>query len=659
MPTLKLVKRSSFSKLRPHRLQHKFLFASLALVLGLVAALSLVAERRQRASIIRQMEIRGVTTATHLAAVSTQSLLTYNFVSVKHNAENISQDPDVLYAIILDRDNRVVAHSGHDEKQGMRLRDPISRRSAQAHTTLIQRLLDQDGKSAYYDITVPVLIAGNDEKRGAVRIGLSLHDMYEEIDQTRRQVVLLGLIGTLAGSLVAAFLARHIAAPIQALAEGAKAVARGDMQHLIPVRSHDEIAVLASNFNQMTTELGKHRAALEQTNDQLDQNVQELSRLGSYHQNVLTSMASGLFTLDLDGCVETFNTMAERITGLRTQAVQGLSFEHLFVNNPRFAQLIAASRQHRTPLTTTRMDFCRRDGRHLPLSLRTAMLQNHTGDTVGLLVIFEDLSPLQTLEQRLHRADRLAALGQMAAGIAHEVKNPLASIRTFVQLLSRKHADLGFIEKFDRIVPRELDRINRIMEEMLELSKPARLQPEQIEIVHILQRVIEIYTERMRQQQIELKTDFGAALPMLWADVEQLYRAFANITLNAIEAMATGGELTITCRPAPKALVDWAAPAAGQHFDTAKPDIDHHTPLDLYTSDLEVLFHDSGPGIPSEQLDMVFTPFHTTKPKGTGLGLAIAHKIIEEHRGIMQITSRVGHGTTVSVQLPAALLRTS
>jgi two-component system nitrogen regulation sensor histidine kinase GlnL len=369
-------------------------------------------------------------------------------------------------------------------------------------------------------------------------------------------------------------------------------------------------------------------------------------------------MASGLFTLDLDGRVETFNAMAESITGIRAEQVKGISFELLLTNNIQFAQIIAASRQHRIPLTTTRLDYCRHDGRHLPLSLRTAMLQDHAGDTVGLLAIFEDLSPLQTLEQRLHRADQLASLGQMAAGIAHEVKNPLASIRTFVQLVSRKHSDSGFIEKFDRIVPRELDRINLIVEEMLELARPAHLQLKKIEIVPVVQRVIEVYSERIRHQKIELKTHFSVALPAMWGDVEQLQRAFANITLNAIEAMATGGELRITCRPAPKALVDFAAPASEQQGNAVNPDTDEsdeYAPLDLYASDLEILFNDSGPGIPPEQLDMVFTPFHTTKPKGTGLGLAITHKIIEEHGGSMQITSRVGHGTTVTVQLPASL----
>jgi HAMP domain-containing protein len=270
MRFLKLPKLSSCMlpgvSMRPYGLQQKFLFAFLGLVLGLVLALSLVVEHRQRSSIIRQMEKRGTTMATHLAAVSAKSLLTYNFIALEQDVEKISRDPDVLYAIIHDRDHRVAAYSAHDEKLGMLLEDAVSQRSVQVRQPLIQNVPADHGKSTHYDIAVPVFINGEQQKWGTVRIGLSLHDMYEEIYQTRWQVFLLGLLGILSGSLVASILARRIAAPLHALAAATKAVARGDLHEMIAVRSRDEIAVLASNFNHMTVELNKHRKALEQTN---------------------------------------------------------------------------------------------------------------------------------------------------------------------------------------------------------------------------------------------------------------------------------------------------------------------------------------------------------------------------------------------------------
>ena len=657
--TLSPIPRPSRSRLlarvltrRAFGLRQKLFLTFTGLVLGLTLALLLIVESRQRTSIVRQMEKRGETIATYLAAVSTKSLLTYNFVTLEQDAEKTAQGRDVLYAVILDRDGRVAVYSGHDEKQGTVLSDVVSQRAAQAGTLLIQHVQHMQGAAEHYDIAVPVFVPGGPDKWGTVRIGLSLHEMHMEIAQTRRQVLLLGVLGVAFSIVVAALLARRIVAPLRVLTEGTVAVARGDLEHTITVKTHDEIAVLAGNFNHMTGELHKHRMALEESNRQLDHKVLELSTLANYNDNILTSMTSGLLTLDGDGCLETFNVMAETITGLRGTDIRGQPVQQVFADNVQFLQVLETSHQHCTPLTAPRLEFYRHDGQHIPLALRTAMLQDWEGRGGGLLAIFEDLSPMQDLERRLHRADRLAALGQMAAGVAHEIRNPLASVRTFAQLVSRKHQDSRFVERFDRIVPQELDRINFIVEELLELARPARLHCVPVALPALLQRVTEIYSERLQQQSIRLKTDLAAALPRLLADPEQLHRSFANIVLNAIEAMPTGGELRILCRPVPKALIDFATPGNGGTSKdvSAGPSL----ALDLYATDVEVVCQDTGMGIPAAQVDQVFTPFWTTKPKGTGLGLALTHKIIEEHGGTIHLTSDVGHGTVVTVRLPAS-----
>ena len=635
----------------PRGLRQKLLLAFAGLVLGLTICLLLVVENRQRASIVHQVEKRGVTIAVHLAAVSTNSLVTYNFVALEQAAEKISQDRDVLYTIILGKDGRVAAYSGHDEKQGTMLQDAVSQRAMQANTTLIQRVRHGQLYIDHYDIAAPVFIPGSSEKWGTVRVGLSLQEMQTEILYTRLHVLLLGVLGVLSSIAVAAFLARRIVAPLQALAEGTVAVARGDLEYSMPIQTHDEIAVLARNFNHMTGELRKHRTTLEATNAQLDQKVSEISQLANYNENILASMTSGLFTLDADGHIATFNAMAEAITGLRYSNIRGQPYRRVFAAHVQLIQVLDASRLHHVSLTVPRLELGHRDGQPVSLALRTAMLQDQDAQEAGLLAIFEDLSPLQTLERRLHRADRLASLGQMAAGVAHEIKNPLASIRTFAQLVKRKHQDSRFIEKFDRIVPHELDRINFIVEELLELARPARLHCVAVSLQAILHHVLGVYSERFTQQEIHLKTDLTAVLPPLMADVEQLYRSFGNIVLNAIEAMPAGGELTIVCRPVPKALIDFATPGQSGGHDAGPPE--SAQALDLYATDVEVLFQDTGVGIPPAQLDEVFTPFWTTKPKGTGLGLALTHKIIEEHGGSVHLASVVDQGTSVTIRLPS------
>jgi PAS domain S-box-containing protein len=368
-------------------LRQKFLLAFLSLVLGLVIGLLLIIESRQRASIVHQMEKRGAAIATHLAAVSTRSLLTYNFVALEQDVEKVSRDPDILYAIVLDRDGRVAAYSGHDEKQGLVLHDAVSQRAVQALTSLIQYVPGKGSNSEHYDIAVPVFVQGSPEKWGTVRVGLSLHDMQLEIQQTRLHVLVLGILGVILGTAAAACLTHRIAAPLHDLTAGTMAVARGDLQHTMPVRTRDEIGVLATNFNHMTRELRQHHAALAQTNQQLDQKVRELSILANYNTNILTSMTSGLFTLDLEGRFETFNSQAEVITGLAAAEVYGQLYQHLLHDNVQLIQIIAAAYQHRVPLTAPRLEFRRQDGQRVPLALRMAMLQDHQAATVGLLTI--------------------------------------------------------------------------------------------------------------------------------------------------------------------------------------------------------------------------------------------------------------------------------
>src|SRR5262245_50902933 len=256
-------------------LRQKLFLALIGLVIILTLGLLLIVESRQRASIVHQMEKRGETIATHLAAVSTKSLMTYNFVTLEQDAAQTAQARDVLYTIIHDRDGRIAAYSGHSEKQGTVLTDPVSQQAVQAKMPLIQRVPQTQRTAEHYDIAVPVFVPGSAEKWGTVRVGLSLHEMQREIVQTRWRVLSLGIVGVAVSMVVAAFLARRIVAPLRGLTEGTVAVARGDLTHTIAVQTHDELAVLANNFNHMTGELRKHRTAVEDSNLQLDHKVLE------------------------------------------------------------------------------------------------------------------------------------------------------------------------------------------------------------------------------------------------------------------------------------------------------------------------------------------------------------------------------------------------
>ena len=362
------------------------------------------------------------------------------------------------------------------------------------------------------------------------------------------------------------------------------------------------------------------------------------------------SVPTGLLTFDRHGRIIVFNAHAERLTGLSGASVQGQSFQHIFATNRPWMQRLETSWLSQTSLPVSVLEFQRADGRRIPLALWAAPLHDHKQRVIGLIGIFEELTLLHTMTHQLHRTSRLAALGQMAAGVAHEIKNPLTSIRILAQLVGQKHHDPQFLEKFQRIVPHELDRINVLIEDLLYLGRPTRSPRTLIALPALFTHLLEVNSERLHQQHIIVNISGVENVPTIFGNAELLNRAFTNIILNAIDAMTAGGVLDILCRPITCSQL--GTPSINCEA-THMTSVDTATTVDQPVgAGVEILFQDTGPGVPPEQLEMIYMPFWTSKPLGTGLGLALTQKIIDEHHGTIALTSKVGHGTRVTVRLP-------
>jgi signal transduction histidine kinase len=261
-----------------------------------------------------------------------------------------------------------------------------------------------------------------------------------------------------------------------------------------------------------------------------------------------------------------------------------------------------------------------------------APLKGGEGKDLGVVGVFRDLTLVRELEQQLQRSDRLAALGTMAAGLAHEIKNPLTSLLTFSRHLERKFDDADFRAKFQRVVPGELERINGITERLLELSRPSRLTFALVRPASLVERAVELYTETLESKDLEVVREYARDTPMITADPDALHRALVNLIANALEAMERGGRLTLR--------VGWG-----------------DTPMGVVAArrrdrDVKIEIEDTGTGIAPGDADRIFTPFFTTKDRGTGLGLAITHKIVEDHGGTIALSSRLERGTLVTLLLP-------
>jgi two-component system sensor histidine kinase AtoS len=628
---------------RNMRLRTKLACWVVCLLVLLTAVVMVVVEYRERKAIEAQVRKRGMTIARNLAAVSTNALVTYNYVLLEQHVERLAHEEDLVYVIILDREGRVAAHSQRSDLQGQSLTDPISQQALQTSEPLIQAGVDPR-QGNILEVAIPVFPTGETDKWGTVRAGISLQGMSREIQRTRLTIVTLGLVAALVGCVAALILARRITSPLEQLRAGALAVAGGDLAQRIDVRSADEIGELATTFNRMTNDLQVQQAALQAANRELDTQLKEVSNLERYNARILAAMTNGLVTLNMEGRIVKWNEMAARITGLAVAEVEGRLCQELFAENLTFARILLDGLQGKGVWWDRGVSFVRPDRREVPLEINTSLLEDETGHTTGLLGIFRDLSLVRELEQRLRRADRLAAVGRMAAMVAHEIKNPLVALKTFVDMVPRRAKDPAFIARFQDIVPKEVDRVNAIMEDLLELSRPPRLSPRSLYIHEIVARCVALYEQQAAERGITIVQEPAPELAQIRADPEYLLRALSNLTINAIQAMNAGGTLTIRTGsgvPWQSALAETTAHAdLGVAADAAQPFV-------------FLAVADTGTGMTAEQLDSLFTPFFTTKEKGTGLGLALTHKIIEEHQGHLHVESQFGIGSTFTILLPA------
>jgi len=596
------------------RLQTRLILYATIIILLIMPLVIFLVEKRQCETIQEEAKKRGMAMARNLAAVSTNALLTYNYVVLEQNAEKVALEEDIVYVVIHDKENRVAVYSQYDEKQGMILTDELSQRAVKAKEPLIQSAFNSEKKARVLDITIPVYIKESQEKWGTIRIGLSLERMFDQIVKTRLNLLLLGFLAFVLGILGSIFFSRRITQPISKLVRTTISAAQGDLDQVIDIRTRDEIEELGKNFNHMIQQIRLHR-------NELESRLREISSLKAYTDNILSSMINGLITIDLEKTIITLNEMAERILRKKKGEIVGLSLEQALGGQHSLCQMMMETLSKGEGIFRSELEISNEE-KTLWLAASTSLLADGKGKKIGVLAIFQDITEIKALEEKLRHADRLAALGTLSAGLAHEIKNPLSSIKTFVQLLPKKLENPPFMEKFNTTVPREIDRINQLVEDLLELTR-RRIRPMvNLDVNHLILQVIDLHGEEMTKRHIVFEDHLDRTLPSIRGDSEGLYRAFSNLVINAIQAMPVGGTLSVSSE------------------------------LEQLSSTIKITFRDTGVGMDKETAKNLFNPFFTTKDKGFGLGLALTHKIIEDHKGMIEVMSELGKGTTFFLRLP-------
>ena len=344
----------------------------------------------------------------------------------------------------------------------------------------------------------------------------------------------------------------------------------------------------------------------------------------NYSEEILQSMTNGVLTTDNRGRVITYNYMAERITGKKLSEVMGKTCEEVWGKRGAVTLAVEKTLADR-PLTNFETGIASPERGLVPVSFSSTVLRDGQGKKMGALLSIQDLSEMKELEDKIRRADKLTALATMAAGMAHEIKNPLSSMKVFAQLLPLKIDDPEYRKKLGEILPREIDRIDRIVESLLGFARSTSPTFEKMKITEVLEENLKYFEDKANNAGVKIKKSY-ADLPAIEVDRGQISQVFSNLILNAIQAMPEGGELSVETLP-------------GKMVDDVLQNI-------------KVRVSDSGHGITEEMQKKLFDPFFTTKYGGTGLGLTITHSIVDGHRGFIDVHSKLGKGTNFTVTLP-------
>lgn len=463
---------------------------------------------------------------------------------------------------------------------------------------------------------------------GVIAVGLSNVPTIEKTAQTRRVLFIMATIGILLAVVVAYFWAGTVVRPVKHLVRGAEAIENGDLEHKIAVESSDEIGELASKFNEMTRSLKQSRHKLEEIN-------KDLFYLKEYNENVVESIAAGIIVVDKDMRITMVNAGTESEFGISREEIIGREISQAFPsrNSKEFLGILLKAIKTWEPYELS--DIKRKTDQGTVINnVRIYPLKDSENQIAGSVIIVDNVTEKAQLQERLSRSEKLASLGQLSAGVAHEIRNPLGVIKSSAQMLRDEFKPIKARDEYQELttfIIEEVNRLNRVITEFLSFARPTPPNLQRVNINKIIEKTIQLIASQEKvTPDVKIKVGVSKNLPLLMVDPEQIVQVLLNIVLNGLQAMPERGELRVTA--------------------SCVEDVE-----DKYSASfIQVQITDTGEGIPVSIRDKIFNPFFTTKEEGSGLGLAIVHKIIENHKGFIEVESEVGKRTTFKIFLPLA-----
>jgi two-component system sensor histidine kinase HydH len=342
-----------------------------------------------------------------------------------------------------------------------------------------------------------------------------------------------------------------------------------------------------------------------------------LSRVQAFSDNLVENMPMGLVAMDRESRIIAFNQTAEFVLRKTAGEVIGQMAKDVL---PEACRDLLRTLEVEKQIIAKEIDCSLTDGRTIPLEVIATVLEEEDGAR-GVVVLFRDITEIKQLKKEIAQSQRLASLGSLAAGVAHEIRNPLSSIKGFATYFKERYRDNPDDSQTADIMVQEVDRLNRVIGQLLDYARPMTMNRRETAIQTVIQHALRMIESQAREKGVVIQTELQADVAAVLIDADRIKQVFLNLYLNAIGAMEGGGILSVAL-------------------------------LSMTDRRIRIEVRDTGVGIDPKNLDRIFDPYFTTKSSGTGLGLAIVQKIIEAHRGEIQVASTPGLGTTVSVILP-------
>ncbi|RQD72245.1 MAG: HAMP domain-containing protein [Tindallia sp. MSAO_Bac2] len=439
--------------------------------------------------------------------------------------------------------------------------------------------------------------------------GMNRQMFSQEVLDSQKYMILLAIVSLVLSMQAAILISYHISKPIRQLVEAFGRVGQDHMSEKVSLLRKDEIGQLAKAFNEMI--------------ERLRISTTKLLDMTRFNEDILRSITTGIITTDSSGDLLSVNPAAREIL----EQIPG-------VNDREFLMLKDIRQQIQKTLESgdsqnmihTLQQQESPEKRYL--DVMTSQLKNEAEQVTGVICSFRDITERKRIENNMELLDRLSSIGQLAAGMAHEIRNPLAGMKTSLQVLQRRliQEESETSQRLFSNTLYEIDRIDSLITELLNFARPRKPEYEPVEIPTVLQRSLDLHRKTFEEKMIEVELKLKEPGLMILVDQRQLEQIFLNLMLNAVNAMEEYGKLIIS---------------------------GYQQPASPFTGPLVVIeFEDNGSGISEEEMEKIFNPFYTTDPQGTGLGLSVVHELVKENNGQIDVFSKVREGSRFRVSFP-------